>query len=192
MHSQSTSQILGNRATEKGGGIYASQLSSINQGLKSLKYINQTSNISIYFYGNRARQGGGLYLESNSVVYYTVLCTNNIINFDKNSADYGGAVYVYTESPSKLYYPYQECFFQSFQNLAQWYNITIETIKCNKQDKPFHFSLNRASYSASSLYKDAFNHCRMYGRLFGEFELLSTVCDIQTSDIGSSLVVMLL
>ena len=64
LHSQSILQILENMATENGGGIYASWRSSINLSMKSLNYINQTSNSSIPFYGNWARQGGGLYLES--------------------------------------------------------------------------------------------------------------------------------
>ena len=84
-----------------------------------------------------------------------------------------------------LYYSYLECFFQPFQNSAQLYNTTIDTIKCNKQNRPFHFSLNRASYSGFSLYKDAFNNCSVSGRSFGEFELLSIMSDIQSSDIGS-------
>ena len=123
LHSQSTLQILENKATENGGGIHASEFSSINLGFKSLNNISQTSNSSIYFYRNRARNGGGLYLKLNSIVYASP-CLNNFVGFDKNSADYGGAVYVfnaaYHESTSQYNHSAAdpECFFQSeiFQN----------------------------------------------------------------------------
>ena len=182
LHSQSTLHILENRATGNGGGIYVSFFSSINLGFKTLNNSNQTSNSTIYFYRNQARQGGGLYLGFNSVVY-AFPCLSNIINFDKNSADYGGAVYVSTKQYD---YSDPQCCFQSFRNSAQGY-ITSETIKCNKQNKlPFHFSLNRANHSGFSFYKDAFNNCSMGGRSFEEFKLLSIMSNIQTSDIGSS------
>ena len=78
LHSNSTLVILENKATENGGGIYMSQLSFINHGFKSLNNsdISQISNSTIYF--NQARHGGGLYLESNSVLYVSP-CLNNVI-----------------------------------------------------------------------------------------------------------------
>ena len=48
--------------------------------------------------------------------------------------------------------------------------------------------MNRANYSGFSLYKDALNNCSIDGRLFEEFKLLSIMSNIQTSDVGSSLV----
>ena len=92
LHSQSTLQILENRATENGGGIYVVKSSSINLGFKSLTNISQTSNSTVYFYGNRARIGGGLYLGLDSQVY-AFRCLNNTVIFDENSANYGGAMY---------------------------------------------------------------------------------------------------
>ena len=186
LHSQSTLQILENRATNNGGGIFASELSSINLGFESHN-SGRTSDSTIYFNGNRARNGGGLYLELNSVVYIFP-CLNNIINFDKNSADYGGAVYVLTAAKPfwQDHYSNPECFFQSetLQNPAQNYNNSNGTMKCNK--KPFFFSLNRANYLGFALYKEAFNNCSINETLFDEFKLLSILSNIQTSDIGSS------
>jgi predicted outer membrane repeat protein len=82
IHSQSTLHILNNRATKNGGGIYASKYSSINLGFKSLKYISQTwtsNSTNIHFYRNQAKNGGGLYLELNSIVYiFKFPCLNNI------------------------------------------------------------------------------------------------------------------
>ena len=188
LHSQSTLKIHENKATANGGGIYASHSSSIDLGFKSHN-ISQISNSTIYFHGNRARNGGGLYLGLNSVVY-VFPCLNNIVNFDKNLADFGGAVYVFTEVESTLQY-YPECFFQSetLQNPAQNYSISNGTIKCiNKQGKPFYFSSNRANYSGISLHKDSFNNCSIGRRSFEEFELLSIMSNIQTSDVGARLV----
>ena len=183
LHSNSTLMILENKATENGGGIYMSQLSSINLGFKSLNNsdVNQTSNSTIYFFRNRARQGGGLYLESNSVLYISP-CLNNVINFVKNSASYGGAVYVFTTAGDPV------CFFQSetLGNSLKNYNFTDVTVQCSKQEKPFNFSLNRANYSGFSLYKKIFSNCSIDGRKFREFELLNILSDVQTSDIGSS------
>ena len=133
LHSQSTLQIFNNWATQNGGGIYVSEYSFINL---SFKLFNQSSNFtSIYFHRNRARNGGGLYLELSSIV--TLPCLNNVIEFDKNSADYGGAVYVYTAAEFSGQYHFPECFFQSetLQNPA--------VMKC----KPIWFSSNRVNYS---------------------------------------------
>ena len=157
-----------------------SQLSSINLGFKNIT-ISQTSNSTIYFSRNRARHGGGLYLESNSVLYVSP-CLNNVIHFVKNSASYGGAVYVFTTKGDS------ECFFQSetLGNSLKSYNFTDVTVQCSKQEKPFYFSLNEANYSGFSLYKKTFNNCSINGATFREFELLSILSDVQTPDIGSA------
>ena len=185
LYSYSILQILENKATENGGGIYVSKWSSINLGFKLHKNISQTSNSMINFYRNQAKIGDGLYLGWNSVVY--MFPCLNIVNFNKNSADYGGAVYVSANYKPifklQYYYSDPECFFQFPQNPTQ------RSIKCNKQDTlPFQFSLNRANHSGLSWYKDAFNNCSMGGRSFEEFKLLSSMSNIQTSDVGSYLV----
>ena len=116
------------------------------------------------------------------------------MNFNNNSADYGGAVY----ADESLSIPDQEqltlfnvntdpqCFFQSetLRNLAQNYNISNGTINYNK--KPFIFSLNRANYLGFTLYKDVFRKCQVDGTSFDEFKLLRILSNIQTSDVGSS------
>ena len=83
-------------------------------------------------------------------------------------------MYVYNgKTTSQNNYP--GCFFQ------------IESFQCKKPlpDEHFYFSQNRADYSGSSLYKDAFNNCSMGGRLFGEFELFDLISNIRTTDVGS-------
>ena len=93
-----------------------------------------------------------------------------MVSFYKNSADYGGPAYIFTEF---TFHSDPEGFFQleNFRNPAN--NSTNNNFKCRIPGKPFYFSLNRANYSGFSLYKRAFNSCSIGGRLFEEFELLS-------------------
>ena len=152
---------------------------------------SQISNSVIYFHKNQASKGGGLYLGFNSTAH-TFMCLNNTINFDENSAEYGGAVYVDTFSPSYLSLPRPElCFFQSLlphpaPTLAY---ITTDNGKCSNQDKfPFQFSINIANYSGISLFKNVFDNCSINGSTFEEFTVLSSLSNIQISDICSFLV----
>ena len=185
LHSHSTLQIIENRATESGGGIYVSKLSSINVAVKSHD-DDQTSNSIIYLHKNQASKGGGLYLGFNSTVR-TFTCLKNTINFDENSADYGGAVYVFSDLSTGLSYP--ECFFQSLPHPAPMQNIGIDKGNCSKQDEfPFQFSLNSANYSGISLFKSVFDSCSINRSIFEEFTVLNTVSNVQTSDVGSFLV----
>jgi predicted outer membrane repeat protein len=176
LHSRSTLHILENCAVEYGGGIYSSQLSSINA---ASKLNNNHTNSVIHFHKNKANTGGGLYLEFNSTVY-TDTCHNNSISFHENSAEYyGGAVYVFTRQ-----YSLPECFFQSRPHSTS----TIDTGPgtCSKENDPaFKFSLNRANYSGASLFKEKFNKCSINGKLFEELMIISSLSNIQTSDIGS-------
>ena len=179
LHSQSTLHVLENSASEEGGGIYAYQLSSINT------VSNQSTYSVTHIYKNRARKGGGLYLEFNSILY-TGICHNNII-FHKNVAEYGGAVYVSSTQDSK-YLP--ECFFQRRLHSTPTYNITIDAGPgiCNKEnqnDPALKFSLNRANFSGASLFKEIFDKCSINGKLFEELMVISFLSNIQTSDIGS-------
>ena len=184
LHSQSTLQILENSAVENGGGICTDKYSSISLAFNSsLHYNGLTSDSMIYFHRNQASQGGGLYLGLNSTVS-TFTCLNNTIKYDKNSAEYGGAVYVYTVPPILRSHD-QECFFQSLGNPVQKYDVTR---KCSKQDQfPLQFSLNRVKYSGHSLFKESFDNCSVNRTSIGfrEFTVLITLTDIQTTDVGS-------
>ena len=206
LHSQSSLQvtlhILENRATNNRGGIYASVRSSINIRYKSQNYsIDQTSNSTIYISRNQAKEGGGLYLELYSKVS-VFSCLSNVVNFNKNSADYGGAVNVVTDpyEPNQpiyydnghivIYNDYPYCFFQSCTLQIKNCNISNDAIKCNKQAKPFYFSSNRANDLGFSLYKDKFKQCKssFTHEIFDEFKLLTDLSNIQATDIGSYLV----
>ena len=172
LHSQSTLHVLENSALEYGGGIYASKLSSI--GVASELIYNSV----IHFHKNKAIEGGGLYLELNSTVY-TDMCHNNSIRFHENSAEYGGAVYVPTLKNSL-----PECFFQSLTRSTPTYNTGSGT--CSKENNSaLKFSLNRANYLGASIFKDIFDKCSIDGKLFEELMIISSLSNIQISDIGS-------
>ena len=179
LHTQSTLHLLENSAIESGGGIYyAYQLS---RSYAASKLVNNVNSVT-HFHKNKASKGGGLYLQYSSTVY-TVMCHNNSISFHENSAEYGGAVYV-----STIQYPAPECFFQSLSHSTSIYNITTDTGpgRCSKENDPaFKFLLNRANYSGASLFKEFFNKCLINGKLFEEFMIISSLSNIQTSDIGS-------
>ena len=185
LHSQSTLHLLENSALESGGGVYASQFSSISV-ISKFNLVNKNTNSVIHFHKNRARKGGGLYLEFNSTVY-TDTCHYNSISFHENSAEYGGGVFAVSIILQDLV---PECFFQFLPHSMPTYNITIDTglERCSKKNDPaISFSLNRANYSGhgSSLFKEFFNKCSINGKLFEELMVLNSLSNIKSSDIAS-------
>ena len=79
---------------------------------------------------------------------------------------------------------YPECFFQSLPH----HNINTNTGPgiCSKENGfDFQFSLNSAKYSGVSLFKSGFGKCSINGKLFEELVVISSLSNIQTSDIGS-------
>ena len=90
----STIQLLGNTATEKGGGVHA-----INSFITIASEGDFGVESSIHFTENTAKWGGGVHLELTSVLYivkvgmYYTVNTHNLY-FTSNSADYGGAIHV--------------------------------------------------------------------------------------------------
>ena len=90
----STIQLLGNTATEKGGGVNA-----INSIITIASEGDFGVESSIHFTENTANYGGGIHLELTSVLsivkvgmHYTVNAYN--LYFTSNSAGYGGAIFV--------------------------------------------------------------------------------------------------
>jgi predicted outer membrane repeat protein len=177
LHGQSALHLLENSALELGGGIYASGLSSINAASK----LNTVTNSVTHIHKNRARRGGGMYLEINSIVY-TNMCHNNSISFQENSAEYGGAVYIVStiEDPVPA-----DCFFQPLPHSASTCNITGPGTWSKQNDRAFTFSLNRADNSGASLFKEEFTKCSRNKKLFEELLVISSLSNIQISDIGS-------
>ena len=96
----STVKIIGNNAEIKGGGLHA-----ISSAIK-VTYVRDSNRSSLFFTGNTATNGGGVYLEANAKLL--VLKEGTTINslthessifFRKNKAnESGGAVYVADET----------------------------------------------------------------------------------------------
>ena len=114
--SHGTVTLLGNKATEKGGGIHA---------ISSLIKVDHPGS-SLHFTANNASAGGGICLEMTAKLYVLRLayrgCYHNehAVLFSTNSAYYGGAVYVSDETNSGvcdssygIYSTLTECFIQS-------------------------------------------------------------------------------
>ena len=131
LHSHSTLRIINNRVTENGGGIYASELSSITLAIELHHNNSQITNSMLKFYRNQAHKGGALYLGFNSTVH-TFVGLNNTFIFDKNSAAYGGAVYVFSNL-STLPYPEIQCFFQFFPHTTNVFEKCTKLQDCTYQ-----------------------------------------------------------
>ena len=96
-HSESTLKLFGNSAIEGGGGIHSSSSSiKVDSQWTGLTY----SGALINFIQNEAKRGGGILLDVNAKIYIqrrewrAIFDNEPAIMFNKNSADFGGAVYV--------------------------------------------------------------------------------------------------
>lgn len=136
-----TFQLIGNNATEKGGGIHA--IGSLIK-TKYNAYLTQEVNVNgpysvifmpyytgslVSFIANDAKLGGGIFLEVNVKFYILKQFTNRAttkyiyhpLTFAQNSACYGGAVYVADNTNSgtcasssyELHSTSTECSFQA-------------------------------------------------------------------------------
>ena len=87
-----TLELLHNNASENGGGMYAKH-STINT---NFSFGGRSS--SVYFLGNHAVNGGGLYLCNSQVYIHTLTYDSTLqssaVQFTKNSASLGGALYL--------------------------------------------------------------------------------------------------
>ena len=179
LSSCSVLKVLQNSAIQNGGGIYGSEFSFINLAFKLHNNEVQTSNSMIYLYRNQASKGGGLYLGFNATVDIYA-CLNNTIIFKENYANYGGAVYIFSNQ-STISYPYPECFFQSLLHPV--------ATNCKQQQQQhwdsFQFSFNQANTSGVSLFKSVFEYCVLNKTIVQEFTILSTMSNIESAAVGS-------
>ena len=98
--------ISGNHAM-MGGGIHATSSSVAVYQPGALQFIN-----------NKAKNGGGLYLEMNAKLYVlkpqrSQSNNENLLSFTDNHANYGRAIYVADDTNSGACSPDNECFFQT-------------------------------------------------------------------------------
>ena len=105
--------ISQNYATDRGGGIYAIS-SNIKLGEARIEIIPSSINVNID--KNKAKRGGGIYLEANTKLK-SYLETTSFLSLNENLADYGGAIFVADDtSPGACfnasYEEYTDCFMQ--------------------------------------------------------------------------------
>ena len=93
--------IFGNVAV-RGGGIHATSSTITVYQSRTLQFIN-----------NRAKNGSGLYLESNAKLHVLHKLKYNLILFRANHANYGGAIYVADNTNAGACSPDNECFIQA-------------------------------------------------------------------------------
>ena len=139
-----------NMAQENGGGIFA--VSSVIKFGDQLS-LKATQEKWLKVMGNRAKRGGGIYLEANSQLAIREYSSTYAISFKENRADYGGALYVDDYSSNEAcndtsYSPATVCFFQ----------IQIPPSK-NKLRYYFEFSGNLATKSGATLYGGLLDRC---------------------------------
>ena len=179
-----TLELLHNNAGENGGGMLA-ELSTINT---NLNYKINTS--SVYFLGNHAVNGGGLYLCDSQVYVYTSTYNSTFhssaVQFIRNSASHGGALYLGEEQnwyTIVLADQRGHCFLQihpvSTHTEKLWTNFNRHYTNI------FHFSQNHAKTSGSSVYKQIFGYCTMGHNRLLELTSLTRASDLKISDVGS-------
>ena len=139
-------KLSGNVATQRGGGIHA--ISSTVQSTSSDK-------TNVRFVQNSAKEGGGIYLETNAKLYVHKLApfdsVNKAVHFVENSANYGGAIYVNDNTNSATCTAKSsECFFRVVYNSYIIITPNIPTI---------FFEYNVANTTGSTLYGGLLDRC---------------------------------
>lgn len=182
--------VVNNTATKTGGGLYFEQTELNCRGHTVLKLkqnsaiengggihsISSTINVdyiqfadshylgsSIYFIENKARNGGGAFLEVSSKLYTLQRTTTTTQHFTtfvfvNNSADYGGAIYVADDTNSgvcastsnSVSSTTTECFLQSLSlHIKTYHKPVFDT----------NFTTNIAYHSGPTLFGGLLDRC---------------------------------
>ena len=142
-----------NYATDRGGGIYAIS-STIKLGEARIEIIPSSINVNID--KNKAKRGGGIYLEANTKLK-SYLETTSLLSLNENLADYGGAIFVADDtSPGACfnasYEEYTDCFMQVLEQ-----NMVISKIIPS-----YSFKENYAVISGHNLYGGLLDRCTFH------------------------------
>ena len=196
---QTKLKLANNTASMKGGGIFSvSSIISVECNIYWLpgnKAVYSGSKIN--FISNEAKQtGGAIHLELNSKIQILSIdkclyTATYVLMFNKNTADYGGAVYVaddtnYATCISKSYKIHStatECFLQT---------LTLEKGTNVPSSQNLLFSNNHALVSGSNLYGGLLDRCSQSpfsktGKFYQQngLEILKTFSKIDTDSIAS-------
>ena len=161
-HSKSTLKLFGNSAIKGGGGIHSSSSSiKVDSLWTGLTYGGALIN----FTENEAKKGGGIFLDVNAKLYVqreewqAIFDNVPAIIFNKNLADFGGAVYVDDSTTSgtcsSTSYTHRttssECFVQI---------MTLQNnIGSPKINRDIHFIDNSATVLGSALFGGLLDRC---------------------------------
>ena len=174
--------ISNNRAEVCGGGVHA--ISAFLKLIRIHPRLRPKGTMS--FESNFAKQcGGGAFFETGSkmnILWYSL----HIVSFSKNTADYGGAIYVADDSNIGMYSSGQkhtltaatqsECFFQLVSVTNPINNSAIIT-------EAFDFYANRANHSGADLFGGLLDRCTVnsYGRMVNYSSIQGFADDIEQS-----------
>ena len=136
--------FISNNYAMRGGGVHARSSTIAVHELATLQFKN-----------NRAKNGGGLYLEVNPKLYILKRFRNNFNNwkiliFTGNHGNYGGAVYVADDTNSGACSPNIECFIQTLA--LHQYSSGIVTAN-------IQFSKNTATEHGPNLFGGLLDRC---------------------------------
>ena len=160
--------LLGNNAIDRGGGIHAISSTITAESKFSVSMNAYSGSIVKLINNSAARIGGGICLENNAKVKVLNLKEISYLNkvytfeFQGNSAEYGGALYVADDTTSgtcasasyQIHSTVTECFLQVPQLISvAW----IETI--NKLNVHIHFMNNHARMRGSIIYGGLLDRC---------------------------------
>ena len=126
----------------RGGGIHATSSTIAVYGPWTLQFIN-----------NRAKNGSGLYLEVNAKLYVLKSRRSsgnvNLLIFQDNHANYGGAIYVADDTNSGACSPENECFIQTLPLHLYPTSLVLNIL----------FSGNTASEGGANLFGGLLDRC---------------------------------
>ena len=195
-----------NTANERGGGIHA-----IGSSMRlKARRVKSTKSAEFAIMNNKAKSGGGLYIEMDTKIY--ILRSRyvdtekskkqNFVVFKGNSADKGGAVYISDDGMCNLNTEEKECFFQ----LLGLYHKSAEN-EIKSSYRSIYFRNNSALESGHSIYGGLLDRCRLspladphykinmtyyplknYSaetKLVRGLSYLHSISNVQNSDIGS-------
>ena len=212
--------LVNNTALSGGGGIYA-----VGSTIRlDFLFINNLLETSSYYYTgsqlaflmNKAKEGGGIYLESNAKLYILKKVINSILfgnklaqivksfplvqdihalTFAANMADYGGAVYVADNTnfamcssvPNKLNSIISTSA-ECFFQLLLLNNVTL-TVESVYNKSYLIFENNVATVSGATLYGGLLDRCTVspFANIFTkEKDTLSLFTDANGTDISSA------
>ena len=185
----STLEILGNNATDTGGGVYIYQSKLYIRGSANISdnraekfgggihaissmivlHIQRMDRVHLYLQSNVAEKGGSACLEMNSKFFITQLLIRSKNNYSydaaraihlfDNSADYGGAIFVADDTNRDTCSSGQVYTITAFTQSECFFQIIAIANDLYTFGDAFEFTNNSATISGSLLYGGLLDRC---------------------------------